>query len=90
MKTYEKPQLVALSLSGEDRLCGDCRDNGATYLLHNDESGIADLLDLMIGNGDGTLKRDEVSSFFGALESCEKQVAGYCKFTSVGITVAWS
>lgn len=89
MKPYEKPRLVALSLNGNEILCGSCSDNKALYLLYNDQTNIATLLDATIGNNDGTLQRSEISNLFGETEGCAQPIDLYCKFSSQ-ITIAWS
>lgn len=90
MKTYEKPRLMALSLSGNDRLCGDCSKNGAANLLYKDPSGtLAWSIDWVGGNRDGTITKAELAILFGSGEDCEEKLDAYCKFTSA-VTVAWS
>lgn len=95
MKTYEKPKLIALSLSGNDHLCGSCdgglklgsmKETDALYMYF---SAILDT------NQDKKISRDEFmsSSAFGNDESCTIPVTGYCKFNSAQNgtpLVAWS
>ena len=92
MKTYQKPVLVALSLNANDRLCGECHDNGANILLYQNPTGsFAQYLDLLVGNSfDGVLTREELDNLFGPGEGCSTLADNYCKFTSTGLTVAWS
>ena len=92
MKTYEKPRLMALSLSGNDQLCGSCSDKGSTNLLYKDPSGgLALGLDFLVGNDDGVLTKEEAARAFGPNEGCEIPVESYCKFTSSSdMLVAWS
>ena len=89
-KTYEKPRLMALSLSGNDQLCGTCADNNG-QLLYKDPTGtIAKGIDILVGNRDGKLTKAETSNIFGFKEDCHSPVENYCKFTSTGNIVAWS
>ena len=92
MKTYQKPVLVALSLNANDRLCGECTDHNASILLYQDPTGFfAQYLDLLVGNSvDGVLTREELENLFGPGENCRVEADGYCKFSSTGLTVAWS
>ena len=90
MKKYEKPKLMALSLSSNDRLCGDC--SGAPNLLVKDES-LALEFDWLVGNGNNIAERADVSGLFGTSEACDKVMVGYCKFTAAESgekMVAWS
>lgn len=69
MKPYEKPRLVALSLSGNDMLCDGCAidvvgDNADKVFMET----LGDFLN--IGNA------------FGNEVQCELQIEGYCKYTS--------
>ena len=91
-KIYEKPKLMALSLSGNDQLCGSCSDKGSSNLLYQDPtSGMALAIDFLAGNDDGVLTRDEADRAFGPGESCEFAIDSYCKFTaSDDMLVAWS
>ena len=97
MKSYEKPRLMFLSLSGNDQLCGSCaeaqeRAGVDGILLHKDPTGIdAQIIDEIAGNNDDHLTREEAMRLFGNGEQdCEKWVDMYCKFTSTGLMVAWS
>ena len=92
MKTYQKPVLVALSLNANDRLCGECNDNGASILLYRDPTGdVAHYFDLLAGDRDGTLTKGEFERLFSSTnDSCSFEAVGYCKFSSTGLTVAWS
>lgn len=68
MKAYEKPRLVALSLSGNDMLCLNCEVNP------KDNAALNDMINTFFG---GILE-----GVFGTTESaCSNQVSGYCKFT---------
>lgn len=94
MKVYEKPKLMALSLSGNDQLCGSCREAGATTLLYQhalypEIAAIGNTLDWLIGDGDGKIERADVSNVFGTNEGCRKVCESYCKFLGAS-TVAWS
>ena len=86
MKTYVKPKLMALSLNGNERLCGFCTDNGGTLVPSlTDEEKFA--LDLAIGNGDGELTPGETRNVFVSVEdTCSPDrlidIGSYCKFTA--------
>ena len=92
MKPYEKPRLMALSLSGNNQLCGSCSEEGCQNLLYKDPtSGIALALDFLVGNDDGVLTQAEASKAFAPSESCEVPVDSYCKFNPGDeMRVAWS
>lgn len=74
MKPYEKPRLIAMSLSGNNKLCDSCEidiigDNAdPTY-----KETVGDFFDSPFSSGD----------------SCEQQVevGGYCKFTATTIVI---
>ena len=87
MKTYQKPIMIALSLTGNEQLCGSCVD--ASIKLYNDKTGVAELLGKIIGNADGKLTRAEAAQLFSSSESCVAPTEVYCKFTSAQ-TIAWS
>ena len=91
MKTYEKPRLMALSLSGNDQLCGSCTDQGGTPLYKDPTGFIAQNIDDAAGDGDGILTRAEVENLFSSEDGCkDTRCEIYCKFTSSGGLVAWS
>ena len=91
MRTYEKPRLMALSLNGNDQLCGSCAAKGGQQLCKDPTGGMASALDFLVGNDDGTLTRAEAARAFGPDEGCEIPVESYCKFTSSSdMLVAWS
>lgn len=93
MKPYVKPKLIALSLSGNERLCGDCADKGAGTLLY-DDPGLSFFIQGVYGVGDGdpTSEKSDFSGVFGTNEGVctRRQINGYCKFTYNGRLVAWS
>ena len=92
MKPYVKPKLIALSLNGNERLCGDCADNGAGTLLYND-SGLSLFMQAFYGFGDndGISEKSDFIGVFGTNEGCTKgNIDDYCKFTYNGRLVAWS
>lgn len=92
MKTYEKPRLMFLSLSGNDQLCGSCSDSGGNTIYDN-EVIKNELLLAGDKNGDGELSREEAAFLFGLspADGCANKVGMYCKFQSVGnMLVAWS
>lgn len=90
MKTYEKPKLIALSLSGNNRLCGDCA--GKTTLWNNQTLSQSVLWvagrDENYDNESGITKGD-FEGLFGTNDGCDKELDTYCKFTSMQ-QVAWS
>lgn len=93
MKKYEKPSLTAISLSGNDQLCGSCADQNRLVLMDPKNKDVA--LDLLWmtgeGNGDDIIERSDFKNLFGANDGCVKEIADYCKFTSTGThLVAWS
>ena len=96
MKKYEKPLLTAVSVSGNDQLCGSCSDEAAKQnktpeLLYKDpNSALAWQIDFISGDGVKPLTRQEASNAFGTGEACKDTVTQYCKFTSTGSLVAWS
>lgn len=69
-KTYEKPRLVALSLSGNDLLCAACPIDAVG-------PNMDPFLSQIIGDFN-------IENVFGAGTDCPNglQVEGYCKFTS--------
>lgn len=69
MKTYEKPSLIALSLSGNDMLCAGCTLTFREDLLDAQTKSMIDL---------GVLNYDQL---FGSGDGCFATVEGYCKFT---------
>ena len=93
MKRYEKPMLTALSLSGNDQLCGYCSEKNAPYLLYNDPDLAARLM-TFYGFGSGEPDAGDFSNVFGANEGCtEGLILDYCKFSSVDEgknLIAWS
>lgn len=72
MKKYEKPRLMALSLSGNDMLCAACDID-----IYGDNANPIwkDTYGELIGNG----------TAFGEAETqcvdADWQIKGYCKFT---------
>lgn len=90
-KTYEKPKLIALSLSGNNRLCGDCA--GKATLIDNDT--LANAILWAAGRDAGFdkvpgLSKGDFAGLFGQEDQCKGgQIEAYCKFTSV-TQVAWS
>ena len=92
MKTYEKPRLMFLALSGNDQLCGSCADG---LPLNNDPDLAEAMMDQfqisdLTGNGPS---RDDFIGLFGNTEDqCSNKLDNYCKFTSTGPNplIAWS
>lgn len=93
MKKYEKPCLTAISLSGNNQLCGSCTAKGGIPL--EQDTALADFLLRFwgLGDGDGVAERSDFENVFGESEKgCADVVSGYCKFTSTSgdSLVAWS
>lgn len=97
MKTYEKPRLMALSLSGNDQLCGTCAEKNG--ILLKDQLGLAEVL-ISMSNGrfgdlsDG-ISADDFVGVFGQESDChaDKRIDSYCKFSSGDngqFVIAWS
>lgn len=92
MKVYEKPKLIAMSLSGNNRLCGDCA-GGIT--LCNDEE-LAKVILRVIGRADqindGVTKSDFGGLFGAEVECIDSSVEGYCKYSATNEQrmIAWS
>ena len=80
MKAYEKPRLIALSLQGNERLCGDCATAGKLTAADLQPSIIA-LFDTVYGNSDGVLSREEFAKIFATGEGCSIEYNSYCNFT---------
>lgn len=73
-KTYEKPRLVALSLSGNDLLCSTCAFD---VIGENADQGLLDMFE--------AFGITITSNSFATSEGCSMQiddslVSGYCKF----------
>lgn len=94
MKKYEKPRLIALSLEGNERLCGDCAEKGATTLIALNKSEFLWLDNIpLVGDRDGVLEESDTVNAFGSGEDCTFQVEGYCKFSGADqsfVSIAWS
>ena len=96
MKKYEKPQLMFLSLSGNDQLCGTCSDNHRMTINDNPiyQELILDARPEIDEDHDGILDRDEFHNCFGTTEKecadTDHHIDNYCKFTSNTTLVAWS
>ena len=88
MKTYQKPVMIALSLTGNEQLCGSC-----TNSLKNDSSFNSLIADL-VGDSNGKLTESEFNALFAsAADTCTNivDVEIYCKFTSSNDhMIAWS
>lgn len=73
MKPYEKPRLVALSLSGNDMLCASC---AIDVVGDNMNPTYKEIIDDLFGG---------VSPNFGTGEECtDITIDGYCKFGPTG------
>lgn len=75
MKTYEKPQLFALALSGNEMLCGGC-----DHKTRDDP--FLGWIDKEYGDGDGLLERSDFEIIFAGDEDCRVKLDSFCKFTS--------
>ena len=87
MKQYMKPTVEIYILAGNETICGGC-----DVKLRDDTTNLANTLDFLGGNGDGTLTKTEAENLFGVGESCTNEIIMYCKFTSSGGTgnISWS
>ena len=95
MKRYEKPCLTAISLSGNDQLCGTCQDMGGILIKDNLWIGEQILWATGAGDGDNIVEKSDFANVFGHEADCigpgKVQVDTYCKFQSTGESiVAWS
>ena len=92
MKTYEKPILMVLSLSGNDQLCGNCSEGLTIYDNPTLQGMIIAGRPEIDTNQDNQLSRDEISKCFGTVDTgCTYKIDYYCKFASTGEkVVAWS
>ena len=85
-KSYEKPDLMFLSLSPNTQLCGSCDVN----LMKDQDLANYLMKKFHFGNNDEFVTPDDFTGTFGPGESCDKVIDSYCKFTSSGTMVAWS
>ena len=69
-KTYEKPKLIALSLSGNNMLCNTC---AIDIIGDNADKTFKETMDDFF----------DLDNAFASYESCTKKIPidGYCKFT---------
>lgn len=84
MKTYEKPQLLALTIGGSDMLCAGCT-------VTTKDNDYFEWLDLLYGDvKDGTLTPGD--NVFSAADHCKNKaplvdvgsfVGGYCTVNAV-------
>ena len=91
MKKYEKPCLTAISISGNDQLCGSCA--GGKTLVDNPTLAEGLLSKLYPSKVNDGIQADDFKGMFGATESCQDIIIGYCKFNSQDNgkpLVAWS
>ena len=82
MKKYQKPAMLALSLSANDNLCGTCsystRENkDSLYVV-----GLIPEVDWVDGNNDGVIGPGESNLFANQLDTCVIDYGEYCKFTA--------
>lgn len=79
MKTYEKPKLIALSISGNDMLCSTC----AVDI-------IGDNMDDDFRSTYGDFISDPSQAFGEEDQACADKpwkVSGYCKFTGSNVVI---
>ena len=96
MKKYEKPVLMALSLSGNEQLCGECASKGAAFLV-KDNTAPFEYVASLFGDQDTVVERSDfdnthlgnTKNIFGLPENCEFTTGVHCKFTSIEV-IAWS
>ena len=86
--------MDVLSLNGDEVLCGSCADK---LTLVDDTTGLAARLMDMFDFGTGDPDRGDFENIFGfgdivnGIDACsDRQIIGFCKFTSSGQLVAWS
>ena len=79
MKTYEKPKLIALSISGNDMLCA-CDVDVVDPI---NENKIPD------NNLQWLIDNVGLDYLFGIRESCDFPVLGVCRHTSNGHHGQW-
>ena len=78
MKTYEKPKLIALSLSGNNMLCNTC----AVDIIGNNMDPVfkatAEIFGIVI-----------TENSFASSDPCVDSVdiSGYCKFTGANVVI---
>lgn len=71
MKTYEKPRLIAMSLSGSNTLCSSCEIDIVGDNVDEIIKGFLEILDEPFSSGDNC--KDVL------------EIEGYCKFTATTI-----
>ena len=78
MKHYQKPAMLALSLSANDMLC-----SGTCDIKTRDNPEYSDL-DKLWGDGNGLFTEEEARSkgLFGLTEECDFGLDNYCKYTA--------
>ena len=84
MKTYVKPAMMALSISANDMLCGNCtkptrNDMGWILALDGLDFGEGKIL-VKDSNNDGAISESE-TNLFAADEDCRVTYENYCKFS---------
>ena len=78
MKKYEKPQLVALSLSGNDALCLTCKYD----VVQDSFSALDSAIKRLLRFSDVTASNYEAANPFITAPTCTKEIdlTQYCKF----------
>lgn len=81
MKQYEKPRLVALSLSANDMLCSGCD------LKTKDQNDffVGILNGMFDQDGNGYVDSNEIGGLFASQEQCSEyndNYGAYCKYTA--------
>ena len=78
MKTYEKPKLIALSLSGNNVLCNTC---AVDIIAPTKDQGLVDMLEDFYG---------PIETLFATGDTdCVTKIDynGYCKFTGANVVI---
>lgn len=77
MKTYEKPKLIALSLSGNNMLCNTC---AVDIIAPTEDQGLVDMLEIY----------GPIDTLFATAEAdcaTKIEISGYCKFTGANVVI---
>ena len=77
MKTYEKPRLIALSISGNNMLCSTCPTD---VIGSNGDQGIQRIFRDLYGISE--LTEQHFASGESCSESIPVSIEKYCKFTA--------
>lgn len=80
MKEYKKPAMMALSLSANDMLCGDCN----VKTRFTDDPFIKKWTEDFGAGGNVPGVLDPGDNVFGAGEDCSIELDTYCKYGPTG------